>query len=146
MKDTKMIILPIVLLIVGAALGFFGGMKYQQAKAPTSFNGMGRRFGQMGGNGGPNGGMNFRPVVGEILSMDDKSITVKMQDGSSKIALISGSTAIEKTTAGAKSDLATGVRVAVIGTQNSDGSVTATSIQLNPMFRGFGSPMPTPTK
>lgn len=43
---------------------------------------------------------------------------------------------INKATTATKSDLKTGEKVAVFGTPNSDGSVTAQSIQLNPMFRG----------
>lgn len=69
--------------------------------------------------------------------MDDKSITVKLQDGSSKIVLLSNTTAYNKSATGAKSDLKTGEKVAVFGTENSDGSVTARDVQLNPRTGGF---------
>ena len=99
--------------------------------------GQGRRFGGQAGAG-------FRPVAGEILSMDDKFITVKLPDGSSKIVLFSDKTAIDKSATGTKEDLTVGMRVAVFGQDNSDGSVTAQNIQLNPMFRGMmGTPEPT---
>ncbi len=137
-------ILAVVLLVVGLAVGFFGGMQYQK----TQRSSLGLTPGQVGNQSGrrfngQNG--NNRPVAGEIISADDKSITVKLQDGSSKIVLVSDSTQINKATSATKSDLKTGERVAVFGTQNSDGSVTAQNIQLNPQSRGgFGSPSATP--
>jgi len=139
-------IVPIVLLIVGLGGGFFVGMKYQQSKAPSGqfFGGMMRRFG--GGNGGGMG-MGFRPVAGEILSMDDKSVTVKLPDGSSKIVILTDKTTFSKTETGSKSDLKVGTQIAVFGAANSDGSVTATNLQLNPMFRlNMGSPAPSPAQ
>lgn len=84
-------------------------------------------------------------VVGEIISQDSKSITVKLQDGSSKIVLLSDSATVSKTESGSKSDLKDGTTVAVFGTTNSDGSVTAQNIQLNPAFRfGQSSPSASP--
>ena len=99
---------------------------------PVGAGGQGQgRFG--GGNGGGN-----RPVVGEILSMDATTITIKMQDGSSKIVLLSDKTVFNKSTEGSKADLRTGTRIAASGTDNSDGSVTASTVQINPMFGGMG--------
>jgi len=131
MKNLPIII--VLLVIVGAG-AFFGGMKYQQSKQP-SFS---RQFGiGQGGRNGPgqmqtrrNG---FRPVSGDIINADDKSITVKLQDGSSKIIIISDNTAINKASQATKVDLKVGEKVAVFGTDNSDGSVTAQNIQLNPI-------------
>jgi hypothetical protein len=50
-------------------------------------NAGGRNFVTRGGSGAAGGGrgMGFRPVAGEIIKADDTSITVKLQDGSSKI-------------------------------------------------------------
>lgn len=124
----------ILLIIVGAA-GFFGGMQYQkmQKGRPGQFsapNGQMRRLGQNGTG---------RPIAGQIISTDDKSITVKLQDGSSKIVLLSGTTSITEATSSSKQALQTGKQVAVFGSDNADGSVTAGNIQLNPMFRAnFG--------
>jgi hypothetical protein len=129
----------IVLVVVVGVGAFFGGMKYQQSKQPA----FARQFGaaQGGGTGGNRTG--FRPVTGEIMASDDKTITVKLQDGSSKIVFFSDTTQINKAETASKSDLQTGQQVAVFGTQNSDGSVTAQNIQLNPSaFRG--NPNSTP--
>lgn len=81
-------------------------------------------------------------VIGSIISMDDKSITVKLADGSSKIVLFSDATTYSNTVRAAKSDLKVGENVAIFGAANSDGSVTATEIQLNPEFF---RPSPSPT-
>lgn len=135
MKNT--IIVAILVLILGGGGGFFAGMKYQQSKSPAG------RFGNFQGNrnGQPQQrNQGFRPVNGEIISSDDKSITVKLSGGSSKIVLLSDKTAINKGVEATKGDLKNGERVAVFGQENSDGSVTAQNIQLNPEFGGNQAP------
>ncbi len=138
-----LLITVIVAVLVGVG-AFFGGMKYQESKAAANpGNGQFMR----GGNGGPGGrrGQGGGRVVGEIVTQDDKSITVKMMDGSSKIVLISGTTNINKAAAATQADLKVGERVGVFGSDNSDGSVTAQTIQLNPMERGpQGGQSPSP--
>lgn len=133
MKNNVAIIVVIVALAVGAG-GFFAGMKYQESKSPVNrfANFQGARMGNFG-----QGAQGFRPVNGEIIGSDDKSITVKLQDGSSKIVLLSDSTSITEATSASKQSLAQGKQVMVFGSNNSDGSVTAQNIQLNPQgFRG----------
>lgn len=140
MKIKTSYIISALLLLIGLGIGFFGGTKYQQGKvAGAATSGQNRgRFGNGNGIGG-------RATAGEIISKDDKSITVKMQDGSTKIVLLSSSTTINKASEGSVGDLTTGERVAVFGTTNSDGSVTAQNIQINPLIRNGQSPMPSST-
>jgi hypothetical protein len=57
-------------------------------------------------------------------------VTIQLRSGSTQIIFLSTSTPIMKTLAGSMSDLAPGDQVTVIGTTNSDGSLTATTIQL----------------
>jgi len=149
----NLIIAVIVALVIGGGVGFFVGMTYQKNQRPNfaTFNAAGGNFqrGQGGQNGqfrtgGPNGAN--RPTVGEIISSDDKSITVKLMDGSSKIVVVTNSTTINKAAEGTKDDLKTGTNVLVVGTSNSDGSETATNIQLNPQMRIFERISPTPSK
>ena len=134
MKKNSLIITILVAVIVGA-VGFIGGMQYQKMQ-----RGAGGQFAGRNGAGrfGGNGGSGSAPVVGKITSSDANSITVQLSDGSSKIIILSSSTSINKQASGTKSDLKTGTNVLVLGTTNSDGSVTAQTIQLNPMMRGFG--------
>lgn len=144
-------LVPILCVLLGLGVGFFGGYQYRnyrlnQARA-TGANGNFQRF--MGNrNGGQGGGMMFRGgVFGSILSVDNNGITVKLQDGSSKIVLFSTSTTYANTVKATQTDLKVGQNVAVIGATNSDGSVTATNVQINPEFgRPQGSPIPTPGK
>jgi len=126
------IVAAIIVVIVGAG-AFFAGMKYQQSKQPAFLREFAGRQGQGTGTGGNRVG--FRPVNGEIISSDDKSITVKLQDDSSKIVLLSDNTEINKAAEATKEDLKVGEKVAVFGQENSDGTVTAQNIQLNPQFR-----------
>jgi hypothetical protein len=112
-------------------------MKYQLSKEPAFLRQGGRAFEQnrQGGNQQGSGG---RPVNGQIISTDDKSFTVKMQDGSSKIGIVSDQTQYNQSQQASKTDLKVGDTVIAIGTTNSDGSVTASNVQLNPVIRNFG--------
>ena len=152
MKQNQ-ILITAVMVIIFAGVGFFSGMQYQKSQA-TSFAGgnfAGARNGQAGNVQGARGGgrMGGGQVVGEVTSADNNSVTVKLADGSSKIVLITSNTSISKAAPGTQTDLATGTRVGVFGTTNTDGSVTAQNIQINPIARGpatTGSPSGTPTK
>ena len=126
----KNILITVLVAVIAAGGGFFGGMKYERQRSPA-LRGT-QTFGA--GNRGNRNGF-ARPVSGEIISSDDSSITVKLADGSSKIVLLSDKTTINKAESGIKEDLKTGVKVAVFGQENSDGSLTAQNIQLNPVVR-----------
>jgi len=140
MKKNDILITIILVIVVGAG-AFFGGMKYQQSTQTGSSRqfqaGQGQRLGMMGQGAGRN---NLRPVSGDIISTGDNSITVKLSDGSTKIVLLSSSTVLDKTSTASKSDLKVGEKVAAFGQANSDGSITAQNIQLNPQTRTFPRP------
>ena len=128
---TKKYLIPIIIAIVVGALGFFGGMQYQKSQRSNAFsgsrqfnNGNGARISGVPGRNGFNGN---RPVSGEITSLADSTMTVKTQDGSSKIIIISDSTKINLTSAGSKSDLKVGDQAMVIGTDSND-TITAQTI------------------
>jgi len=137
----KNIIIAILIVVVMSGAGFFAGMKYQQSKR-VSFTG-GGQFNRNGmiGNSVPRGN-GFRPVNGEITAVDDKSITVKLTDGSSKIVVLSDKTEYNKAAEATKADAKVGDKVAIFGKDNPDGSVTAQNIQLNPIIRALSSPTP----
>jgi|SRR5579872_448061 len=134
----KKIIMGLVVVVIAAA-AFFGGVFYQKnktAKAATATSGQGQRqFGAGGGRfRGANGTGGF--VGGQIIAKDDKSITVQLPNNTgSKIVFFSGSSQILKSASGSSSDLAVGQQVVVMGTTNSDGSVTAQNIQIRPMIQ-----------
>jgi len=145
MKNQMLIVMFILLVIVGGG-AFYSGMKYQQTKTPSRQFGANTNGATRGSGAGGASRMGFRPVVGEIVSSDDKSITVKLQDGSSKIVIIPDTASINKATSATKADLSTGTKVMVTGQSNPDGSVTAQNIQINPMMRTDQTPSPQQPK
>lgn len=137
---TNTIILVIVVAILAGGGGYYAGTKMSSGSR-GAFGGAGNGTfvtgrGQFAGNG-QKGGM--RLVSGQVISSDNQSITVKLPDGSTKIALLTGNTQITKSIQASITDLTTGIQVAVFGTPNSDGSVTAQNIQLNPQFERRGA-------
>jgi hypothetical protein len=158
MNKNKKIVLVIVVGLIVVGLSFWGGMKYSNSKNPSSqfanrgqngFNQNGEmRIGQ-GTRNGLNGGL----VNGEIISKDDKSITVKLRDGGSastqggsKIVFFSPTTEVEKTVDGSIVDIIIGKQVTIMGTANPDGSVSATSIQIRPDLTQNNPPIPNSGK
>lgn len=145
MAKNNLITIIIIAVIVGA-LGFFGGMQYQKSKrgsfTPRQFQNGLDRLGGIQTRVGLQGG---RPVNGEIISIDEKTITVKTQDGSSKIIIYSDSTNVNKTSEGSMEDLRTGEQIMVIGTEGTGGTVTAQSISIggNMLLRGLPSGQPS---
>lgn len=122
MKQNNIFTLIAGALIIGT-VGFFAGMKYQENKRPA----FSRQFGQLQRTGNR---MRFLPVSGEILKSDETSITIKLQDGSSKIVLVSEKTEINKAEKTNRQGLKAGEKVAVFGQENSDGSISAQTIQM----------------
>lgn len=125
MKNSILVTSVIVVLV--AALAFFGGMKYQESRQSTLSRQTRGQFVQRAGGGNRAG---LHPVNGEILSQDDTSITVKLNDGTSKIVILTDKTQFNKADTATKQDMKVGDKVAVFGQDNSDGSVTAQNIQI----------------
>jgi hypothetical protein len=157
MGKTNLVIALSVAIIIAGAGGFYGGMKYEASKSPFAdfqkngtgamrFQGAGQ--GQGSGQGAGGGRMMARNnggfVAGEILKKDDKSVTIKLPDGGSKIVYIADATTVSKSVDGVKDDLTEGANIMVTGTANSDGSVIAEVIQIRP--EGTGSAAPSGTQ
>lgn len=100
--------------------------------------GRGMTMNTNGGSAGNTMRTNVSGVVGEIIAKDDQSITVKLEDGSSKIVLLSSDVTVTKSDTGSSDDLQIGTKVGAFGSTNSDGSVSAANIQINPMMRMGG--------
>ena len=146
----KWLIPVIVVVVIAVAAGaFFGGRASAGGGTPTLEQAMarlqsataaeqqqafrggnGNAPGFVGGGGAGARGNGGGAVAGSIVSADASSITVKTSDGSTKIVLVPGSTTIAKTQPGTMADLTTGQTVIVTGTSNSDGTVTATRVQV----------------
>ncbi len=139
----------ITALIMGGG-AFYGGMEYQKSLKPegggvgamSNFTNLSPDERQkmreqfmgntMRGGQGRNGG---NLATGEIIAKDDKSITVKLRDGGSKIIFYTNTTDIGKFTKGVLQDLEIGKTVVITGEQNSEGTITAQSIQLRPQIQ-----------
>ncbi len=139
----KNIIVVLVIAIVAVGAGsFYAGMQYEKSQSPLSklpqdsqqrFQRMGANVNAGQGEGATFGNRNADGFVsGEVLSKDNQSITVKLRDGGSKIIFFSTSTEVSKFASGNVDDLSVGASVMVQGKTNSDGSITAQTIQLRP--------------
>ncbi len=142
--NKKYVGIVVLLVVLVGAGSFWGGMTYAKKNttdfgargAGANFQGRMGQFGGMNSRGGRTGGGN---LFGEIISQDEKSLTVKLQDGGSKIVFLSDQTKVAKSVDGTKADLVTGAGVVVNGIPNPDGSITAQSVQIRPA-------MPVPVK
>ncbi len=139
MKNKIIIIAVVVVLVIGAG-AFYGGMRYQQSQTPQRGNfsmgniPVGQRPGAAGNFRGTSGGL----ASGEIIAKDDKSITLKLGDGGSKIVFYSASTQLQEMASTTPDSLVIGKQVAASGTANSDGSLVAKSIQLRQDVQPIG--------
>lgn len=127
-------------LILGAlilvAASFYVGHIYG---TPLSENARPQGTGQFGGNRGQgmnrNGGMRMMPTTGKVLHKDATSITVSLPDGGSRIIIIDAKTAVTHTSDASLADVTEGTDVNVFGTQNPDGSITASRIETGTFSR-----------
>lgn len=133
MAKNSLIVTIVVAVIVGA-LGFYGGIQYQKSQRGSfpgsTTQGFPSGTNQQGGNGRQGSTTGSRPVSGEITGLDESTLTIKTQDGSSKIVIYSTATKVNKTSEGSTSDLKVGEQVTVIGSESADGTVTAQNISL----------------
>lgn len=130
------------MLLVVAGGSFYAG-KSMASTAPAGTRGAGFAAGGTGFGGrasGARAGGGF--TGGTIVSTANGSISIQQQNGSStEIVLIGANTQIVKQVTGTAADLTTGTTVTVTGTTNSDGSMTATSVQIRPAGIGTRAPM-----
>jgi hypothetical protein len=153
MKKILPVFIAIVIIVGGGA--FYGGIKYAESKGGSAMRNGFPDFGKLspedgqrfaGGTGGRGGAANF--TSGEIISRDDKSVTIKLPNGGSKIIFFSDSTKITKSTEGTAIDLTVGETIVANGVANQDGSITAETIQLRPAMptpENVDTNAPTPT-
>lgn len=135
------LVITIVIVIVVGALGFYGGIQYQKSQRVSFSADSNQKFvggaNQQRGVGRQGNIAGLSPVSGEITAIDDNTVTVKTQNGSSKIIVYSASTKVNKTSEGSKSDLKVGEQIMAIGSESSDGTITAQSISVGgALFKG----------
>jgi len=142
MKKYKAHIIWAIIAIIALGGGFFwgkaigGGSRGQFAGAGAFASSTRSRFG--GAGGGAAGGL----AVGQIASFGNDSMTIQLANGNSEVVLYSSSTPVTEPTTVSPNTLQVGTNVMVAGTTNSDGSVTATTIQVRAANVGGGSGAP----
>jgi hypothetical protein len=131
MAKYKVHIIWAVIVIIALVGGIFYGKGTAASKAGTGSSASVARSGyaRTGGAGG------F--VSGQIISVSSSSLIVSLANGNSQVVFYSGSTQVMKPTAVPADTLMAGTRVMIGGTPNSDGSLTAQSIQVQ-TGSGFG--------
>jgi len=147
MKKSALITIIVILAILIAGGAFYGGMIYGKSQNTRSGypSGLSANFQGMRGNRTGTSGSSL--VSGNIISADSTSITLQLPNNAgSKIIFYSDTTQISKFASGTASDLTTGTTVSVTGTTNSDGSVTASSIQIRPAGQTRGANQQTPAQ
>jgi hypothetical protein len=137
---------PALAVVAALAIGIFGGILigHSNASATTNtsqaggFPGGGTGTGAEGaGTGRAGGGF----TSGTITSIDGDTVTLKTTDGSTVKVTTSGTTTVTKSDTATVSDLAKGETVTVVGTTDSSGNVTATTVTEG--TTGFGGGRPT---
>lgn len=126
-----------VIVLVGV---FFGGVSYGKSQTSTSPSAASAAFGARTRGAGGFGGA----TIGQIISKDATSITVQLMTApggtaatsttpvGSKIVFVDSNTPITKQVAGTMNDLTVGTTVSITGTANTDGSMSATAVQIRP--------------
>ncbi len=122
-----------VIWAVVAAIALAGGYFWGKASVPAAAVNAGGAYSGTAARrsgGGSANGQTF--AAGQIAAMDATSITLQLANGNSEVIFYSSSTEVTKPTTVPVSALSVGSSVVIDGTQNSDGSMTASSIQVRP--------------
>jgi hypothetical protein len=126
----NIVIAVVVTAIVAGGAGYWYGGNRAQASASALRAGRFLQSGQ-GTDGGNPARAGFGGAVnGDVLSVDAQGFTVSIQGGGSKVVIVPASATVMKSATGSLSDVSVGTHVTVIGSTNSDGSVTAQTIQI----------------
>ena len=146
MNKNSMMIIAAVLIVLAGVGGFVGGVFFTKAHAGQGLtaigNGNGNEFRRFGGMMGANGqNQNSRGGRGQVVSLGNGTMTIKLPDGSTKLVVVSNSTNYLKTDKVSQSDIKTGDTVTIVGTHNSDGSITAQDVLVG-TFPGQPQPQP----
>ena len=134
----QLLVAVVIAAVLAGGVGYEAGKTYGKSSASAQVTGAGNfgdrtGTGRTGGQRGVNAGRGFgNATMGEVLSIDGGSLTIKLRDGGSKIVFYGSSTPVMRTASGTISDLSVGEQVFISGNTNPDGSVTAESIQLRP--------------
>lgn len=129
-----------IIWAIVAVVALIGGVFWGKSMAASSTSGFAGRTGSgrfafsssttggFAGRGGAGAAGGF--TVGQVTGFGSDSFTLQLANGNSENVFYSSSTQVIVPQAASISSVASGSMVMVIGTQNSDGSMTATTIQV----------------
>ncbi|MFI5260668.1 MAG: hypothetical protein ACHQU0_02650 [Candidatus Paceibacteria bacterium] len=117
----------VVALVIGVGIGYAGAGMFAAPAVPKAARGGFAGSGMMR-SGGSGGGF----LTGTVAAKDSGSITLNTRDGSSHVILVTPATTVSKSVNGTESDVTLGATIIVSGATNSDGSLSASLIQLRP--------------
>jgi hypothetical protein len=135
MRNT--IIWVVLAAVLFGAVGFYGGVTYQQSQAGAGFAGRGAGgFGAGGSGTGGAGRAGANVATGTVIAQDSTSITVKTAEGGSKTLFVSAQTRVSKQTVLTAADIKVGDQVAGFGTA-ANGGIDARMVQIVPPGGSF---------
>lgn len=150
MKETvkdNIVTAIIATIVIAGGIGYWMGTSRQ---SPTTVQGGQYSGATQGGSQARRFGSGNNGAMGTIISMDGRSITVRLggpnatstngTNVGTKIILVGSSTQVGKFVQGSIGDLATGDTIMANGTPNSDGSLTASMVQIRPAGSAMGGP------
>lgn len=130
----KTIIYFVIVLLICCATSFYAGTKYSKKDLKNNLKnfeqmqektGLNQQTGQKMMKSGQGNSLS-----GEVLSKDDKTVTVKLYPSGSKIIFLSDKTKVMKSVEGTLADLNIGMNIMVTGTSTTDGNFTVETIQI----------------
>lgn len=124
-------------MIVFAFGGFYGGSLYQKNKFVAELASQSGNLGfsdiQESSQRGLDRLENLGDLlVGQVTAKEENNVTIKIQDGGSRIVYFSDSTGIGKSVQGSAEDLQSGQQVTISGKANQDGTFAAQNIIIRP--------------
>jgi hypothetical protein len=128
MKKYLVHIVWLVIAIVALGGGYFWGKASGAASRAAGFAGAYSSSTRRTASSAAGGGL----VTGTIATMGSSSITLQLANGNSEVVFYSTSTPVSEPTVVSADTLKVGIPIMVGGTSNSDGSLTATTIQVRP--------------
>ena len=127
------VIIAVVALVGGIVIGK-GMAPATSAHGTFTSTGSSTRSGFGGARSGAGGGF----TTGQVTAIDSSSITLQLPNGNSENVFYSSSTQVIVPQTASIASVTPGTTIMVGGTQNSDGSLTATTIQVRNAQPGMG--------
>ena len=128
MKKYKTHIIWAIVAVIALVGGIFWGKAMTPSRGAGTFAGAAGTRGAFAGRGGAGGG---GLAMGTVTAIDSQSITLQLANGNSENVFYSSSTPVIVPQPASISSIKTGTNVIITGTSNSDGSLTAQSIQVH---------------